>query len=202
MNQNIESLRRHYSRLADDKLRSIVEKDVLTLTPEGLQVLKEEVAKRNLPLLRSIDDAFLRQGQINQLILDKCNNIRDLPCPICNSVEYKLNGIKLSTVVSFITLTQHKEQVHIGCYNCLMELKRKAEDKTSLLGWWGIFGIPTTLRALKSNDKAAEELLLDQPSTSLWEYATGLVQQEYASTMSEIKVATAVKDTRNNGESL
>lgn len=198
----IEAIRKHYSTLTDTKIRDLAERDVLNLTPEGLQVLKEEVIKRNLPLLRSIDDAFSRQEQINQLILDKCNQIRDLPCPICNSEEYKLNGIKLSTVVSFITLTQHKEQVHIGCYNCLIELKRKAEDKTSLLGWWGVFGIGTTLRALKSNDKAAEELLLDQPSTSLWQYATELVQQEYASTMSEIEVVATAKDVRNNRESL
>lgn len=101
MTSNIHHLREHYSKIPEYKLRSIVEKDVLTLTPEGLQVLKEEVVKRNLPLLRSIDDAFSRQGQINQLILDKCNDVRDLPCPICNSVEYKLNGINLSTVVSF-----------------------------------------------------------------------------------------------------
>jgi len=60
-----------------------------------------------------------------------------------------------------------------------MELKRKAEDKTSLLGWWGIFGIPATLKALKSNDAAAEELLLDQPSASLWQYATSLVREGF-----------------------
>lgn len=58
----------------------------------------------------------------------------------------------------------------------------------------GLFGISTTLRVLKSNDKVAEELLLDQPSTSLWEYATGLVQQEYASTLTKIAVTAAVKD--------
>jgi len=65
MNQNIESLIKHYSTLTDHTIRALVDKDVLTLTPDGLQVLKEEVAKRALPLLKSIDGAFKQQERIN-----------------------------------------------------------------------------------------------------------------------------------------
>lgn len=194
----VETLRKTYSKLSDAKIRELVENDVLNLTSEGLQVLKEEVVKRQLPLLPSIDNVFKDQLEINKLIEEQCKVIRDQPCPMCGTEEYKLNGIRLFTVVSFITVTNRKEEFHMGCYNCLMEKKRKAEDKTSLLGWWGIFGFSETHRCLKANDTAAEELKLDQPSTSLKEFAATLVQQEYAKTMAEIKIA--VKDVGINGE--
>jgi len=177
MNQNIATIRKHYSTLTDEKIRSLVGKDLLTLTPDGLQVLKEEVVKRDLPLLKSIDDAFKQEELINQLILDKCNEIRDLPCPICNSNEYKLNAIQLTTVTSLLA-TNVKKQLHIGCNNCLMELKQSAEDKTSLLGWWGFWGLFETSKALRINDIGAEELKLDRPSSALTTYVSELIEEK------------------------
>lgn len=109
----------------------------------------------------------------------KSEELRDLPCPICGSEEYKLNAVKITTVVSFITITNVKDEFHFGCYNCLQAFKQKAKDKTSLLGWWGIYGITTSHRALKSNDKVIQDITLDKPTEELREYAYGMVTGEF-----------------------
>lgn len=184
MNQDIVSLRRSYSRLSDDKIRSLVDKDLQNLRSVGLQVLKEEVVKRNLPLVRSIDEVLICRGQIRSLITEKCNEIRDLSCPICGSEEHKLNAISISTV----TFAARTKAFHIGCFNCLMKKKDEARDKNTLLNRRGLSGVLEAHRSLVENDKAMKELQVDKPSSSLWQYASSVVQQEFKAAMSEINV--------------
>jgi hypothetical protein len=188
----IDIIRKHYSKLSDDKLRELAD-DVLSLTEDGRLVLQEEYTKRGLPLARTIENIYKDQEEINKLIVQKCDTLRNLSCPICRSEEYLLNGILLITVKSFITVTDTKERFHLGCPNCLLELKREAEDSTSLLGWWGIFGIGTTLKALKHNDSEERELRTGQATNSLMRYASEVVHYEFKTTMQEINISVPVK---------
>jgi hypothetical protein len=72
-------------------------------------------------------------------------------------------------------------------------LKQEAEDATSLLGWWGIFGVGATLKALKHNDNEEKEVCTGQATGSLIHHASQLVHYEFEATMKEINIAVPAK---------
>ena len=183
MELDVTLLRKHYATLPDAKLRSLIEES-LDLTPDAVQVLKEEIAKRGLPLLRSVNNVFENKVQIDKLIEERIAIIRDRTCPICKTEEYKLNGICLSTVSFF----KSSKAFYIACPNCLMNKKHEATNKTSFINIGLYWGVIRAHQSLTLNMKAAEELNSGNPTKCLWEYASELVHDEYRRTMSDINV--------------
>jgi hypothetical protein len=187
----IEIIRKHYATLPDSKIRELAD-DVLNLTADGKKVLEEEIAKRSLPLTRTIANVINDQAEIEKLIGEKCAMIRDQPCPLCGTEEYKLNGITLSTV-TFINATT---AFYIGCYNCLMDKKHKATNKNTMFNLRGFSGIKEADQSLKDNERAVEELKIDKPSSSLWNFVAAMEQEQFKKTMIEINVHVQNKPIR------
>ncbi|MEE1884374.1 hypothetical protein [Pedobacter flavus] len=164
--------------MSEEQLHRIAENDVFKLTPEGLQALREEVLKRELPLWFQIDDLIEDRNHFIQLVHRTAENLRDLPCPICGSEEYKLNYVTITTIIGKVFTTKITNQPILGCYNCVYNIKQEAEDTNSIYGWWSIEGLIETPKALKANDNAMKLMAIDEPTEELLNYAYILIMRE------------------------
>ena len=165
---DIQLVRENYQRMKDEELIRIVTQDSVGLTPEAIEIVKEEIKKRKL-------DANLVKGleaQNKSYTLEEidayCEIIRNLNCPTCGTSVSKLNGTLTSEVMSFIIFTQHSKKLKIGCPDCLDKANSSALANTLLLGWWGIpWGIIRTLQAINHNIKSKKTHRLDTPNDYL-----------------------------------
>jgi hypothetical protein len=68
--------------------------------------------------------------------------------------------IPLSTVTSYVIVSQRKRAMHVGTVAELEAAYRKAQRHTLLFGWWGFpFGLGWTPLVLHRNKKAFNSLL-------------------------------------------
>lgn len=175
MNTDIQTLRNNYSRFSDDKIFKLAKEELFQLNEEAVIVLKEEVIKRQLPLIELIKNNLSYQENINALIDGHSDYVRNLPCPICGSEEYLLNAVVVSSVTSYIVFTRHAKDFHIGCPPCLTQKKNSAEGITLAFGWWGFpFGIIETFSGISRNT-AAQNII---NSGEMSEHLTNLVTYE------------------------
>jgi hypothetical protein len=171
---NIERLRKSYSKLSESKIEKLIKQDFNDLTPMAINVLGEELVKRKSLLISVFNKRVRQQEEIEYLVEEKCAEIRNLPCPICKSEEYKLNAIELKKA-NFINL---KQDFHLGCYECLHKAFINVRDKHSLLAG-GIWGIVDAHMLLVENEKAFEEIKLDEPTTTLRDYVREYIMETY-----------------------
>jgi hypothetical protein len=172
MSIHINNIRKHYLTLPNEKLWTIVKNGIRDLTADGIQVLKEEVSRRgDLPLLSLLNQVLKNQANLDFMIEERCRFVRDLPCPICESEEYKLNGVMISTV----SLSSNSLDFHLGCYNCLIKKKNDAASIFNFLTPGGLFD---EHESLKYNERQIQELLIDRPTAALWAYVANLVRAD------------------------
>jgi len=149
---DIEFVREIYARMDDKELIRVLTQDVSGLTPEAVDVVKEEVKKRNLdPNISRGIDAQQKSFTVQEIDV-YCELIRNLPCPYTNSTDNKLNGTMTAEVMSFILFSEYKEDIIIGSPQALDKANNNALVKSILLGWWGIpWGIIRTIQAINTN---------------------------------------------------
>jgi len=184
MSVSIKSVRKHYRTLSDARIREIVEGESSTLTNDGLMVLKEEITKRNLPLLKTINNKLQEKEDITSLIEERCRIIRDQPCPICGSEEYKLNAVELSKV----RLGLKSTEFNLGCYDCLVKKNSETTDGYSILNLFSLWGLVSGNESIKHNTRQIEQLKVDQPTPELWKYAEQLERAVYREAMQQINI--------------
>jgi uncharacterized protein (UPF0212 family) len=165
MSYTIEEIRKNYEGFSNEKLMRIATEQAAHLTPEAVQVLKDELARRNLD-----NEALARaiETQAKQLSDEDLEvyiaRIERLPCPICGATDKKLNLVSVFTVKSFVLFTRQEGRNVIACPDCLVATIEKANRTSFLLGWWAIpTGVLRTSRALLSNGQSKKRIQTRHP---------------------------------------
>ena len=169
---DIQLVRENYQRLSDDELIRIVTQDAVGLTPEALEVIKDEIRSRklNIDIIKGIE-AQNKSYTIEE-IDSYCEIVRNLNCPSCGTTGSKLNATVTSEVVSFVLFTQRNKKLKIGCPDCLDKANSSALTNTLLLGWWGIpWGIIWTIQATNHNIKSKKTHRISTPNEYLRGFA-------------------------------
>lgn len=157
---DIESIRKNYERLPDQKLIYVAQYQANQLSPEALDILTAEIKKRKLDpaLLSSIDKQTgnLTESEFKSYV----SLVQNLPCPYCSSAR-KLTAIVLE--ISGI------KKFRIGCPDCLIKQIDKASNKDTamtvaegLLSGPSLFGIFRAAKKISNNDQMREELRTKQ----------------------------------------
>lgn len=175
---DIQFVRDNYQRMSDEAFIAVTIQNAAGLTPEALEVIKEEVERRKLDT--NLIKGVLAQNKSYTLaeINEYCNHIRDLSCPSCGTNSTPLNGTMTSEVMSFVLFTQHKKQLKIACPGCLDKANNNSLTKTIALGWWGIpWGIIRTIQAIAHNIKSKRTNHLETPNDYLRSFVLSKIGQ-------------------------
>jgi hypothetical protein len=151
---DIEVVRKTYEKKTDTELIRVVTQNSAGLTPEAIEVVKEELKRRNIDpgVARSVD-AQNRQYTLEEIDA-YCALIRQLPCPLTGSTDEKLNATLVAEVLSFIIFTNYSKKLLIASPDALDKANTKALIKTAILGWWGFpWDIIRTVQAINLNVK-------------------------------------------------
>jgi hypothetical protein len=164
----LDEIRENYRNFEDYKIEKIATEDVTKLREGVIDILKEEIQRRDLPksLINGID------AQTKELtekeFTDYLSIIRNHTCPKCNSKTKKLNGSIVSEVVSVIFFTNYTKNLKIACSDCLDELNNKAIGKSLILGWWGFpWGPIYTIKSILLNTKMKKGNHTSEPNEIL-----------------------------------
>lgn len=138
---NLKKIKANYQSLSDKKLCQIAISQSQELMPEVVELLKEELKRRNLSLayLERVDaetNAF--EGmEYDQLV----SKIESLPCPNCKDDVRELNGYNIEYRVSFLIESEVIQRQQIICKSCGTKAKWNAILKSMFLGWWSGKGL-------------------------------------------------------------
>lgn len=161
-------VKKTYEQMSDKELARKLIQDVAGLTPEALQIVKDEVAKRNLD--PNIINAVEAQQKIYNLeeIDAYCEIIRNLPCPLTGNTSEKLNGTLTARTMSFIIFTSYQKVIVIGCPSALDKANNRALFQSVALGWWGLpWGIIRTIQAIRLNLRSKRNNHIQEPTNYL-----------------------------------
>lgn len=168
---DIKDIEKNYERMSDNEIVRIATTDAYGLRPEVFEIIKNEIKKRNLnpDILKG---AFAQNIEYTIEEIDTYSQLlRDLPCPICENNNDKLNGTISHTVKSFIFFTSSETKPTIACPDCLDKRNNHAILSTALLGWWGIpWGIYKTPIYIYRNFKAKKQNRVDNSNDTLLSY--------------------------------
>jgi predicted nucleic-acid-binding Zn-ribbon protein len=164
--------------MSDSELIYSVTQNAGGLTPEALEIAKNEIIKRGLnPGLSKALDVQNKTYTVEELHV-YCNLVNSLSCPICHKKGDRLNGTLTAEVMSFIILTRYKKKIHIGCPNCLDKLNNAALTKTIVFGWWGFpWGIIRSVQAIITNIKSKRTHHLDTSNQFLMSFVLSNIGQ-------------------------
>jgi hypothetical protein len=166
-----EELKETYSKFRDEDLIRIAEQDAAALTPEALQVLKGEIARRGLQYEDPSKPLFLI---LEKSLLDSyCDSIQNSFCPNCGT-QGNLNRIEVETVFGIGHFYGYDRERLILCKKCTNAVVFKKCAYSILLGIWTVFPIFITL--LK-NINALRIFKLSEPSESLVEFVKANYQE-------------------------
>jgi hypothetical protein len=168
---DIHFVRENYRKLTDAELIQAATTDAVGLTPEALEVVKEEIARRKLD--SNIIKGLEAQNKIYSIeeIDTYCDIVRKLACPTCGASDKLLNGTMTSEVISFILFTQRSKKLKVACPDCLAKANNDALAKTAVLGWWSIpWGPIRTIQAIVHNLKSKENIHSETPNNHLRSY--------------------------------
>ncbi len=162
---DLNDIRKNYKNFDDYKIEKIALEEASKLRPEVLDILKEEIKKRNLNpnLIHSVDSQTkeLTESEFNEYY----KIIRNHPCPKCNSKTQKINATMVGQVISMLILTNYEKSLKVACSNCLDEMHSKANMKSVLLGWWGFpWGPIQTIRSFMFNSKMKKNNWTEKPN--------------------------------------
>ena len=165
---DLKGIEKHYEKISDDEIIRIATTDACGLRPEVFEVIENEIKKRNLdPTI--LEGVFAQNKEYSIEEVEAYSRLlRDLPCPICGSINKKLNGTILHTVKSFIFFTKYGIEPIIACPDCLDKKNNDAILSTTLLGWWGFpSGFFNTPVYIYRNLKAKKENRIDNSNSTL-----------------------------------
>ena len=162
---DINDIKENYKKFDDWEIEKIASEEAASLRPEVIDILKSEIEKRNLNLnlLDSVNSQIkeLTESEFNQY----SNILRNHPCPSCKSRTNRINATMVGRVISMLILTNYEKNLKIACSDCLDELHRKANTKSSLLGWWGFpWGPVQTIRSFIFNSKMKKNNRTEKPN--------------------------------------
>jgi hypothetical protein len=152
---DIQMVRETYGRMTDDELTRIATQDGEGLTPEAIEVVKDEINRRGLSTNFSEGVAAQNKPLTMDDVNAYCDLLSNLKCPYCGNNTERLNGTLAAETMSFIVLTKYKRKIKIGCPRCLDKVNKDALLLSSLAGWWGFpWGIVRTIQSININIKS------------------------------------------------
>ncbi len=155
---DLKEITKNYEQMSDDKLIKVATTNAHGLAPEVLSIIENEIRKRKLnPDLLS--GAIAQNKSYTLAEIERYSDLlRDLPCPICGTTHFRLNGTLSHTVKSFLLLTTYASKPLIACPDCLDKKNSSAILSTAVLGWWGFpWGLLKTPVYIYKNYKAKKE---------------------------------------------
>lgn len=165
---DLKDIAEFYAKKTDDQLIHIATERAAGLRPGVLEIIENEIIKRNLNL--GILEGAKAQNKKYSLeeITEFSEKLRDLPCPLCGSKALKLNGTIMHTAQSFIIFSFFRKESIIGCPDCLDKKNQESMISTALLGWWGIpSGILKTPFYIYNNSKEKRQNRISEPNNTL-----------------------------------
>ncbi|SEW51773.1 hypothetical protein [Chitinophaga arvensicola] len=194
---DVKFVQERYAKMSDNELVYLVTQNANGLTPEALEVAKNEIKKRGFnPRLSNALDAQNKTDYTVEEIDNYCQLINRLNCPICDSAEDTLNATQTMEVMSFVILTQWKKKVHVGCPDCLDELNNNALGKSIALGWWGFpWGMIRTIEAIILNIKNKRSNHLDTPNEFLRSFVVTNIGQLEAHKADRSRLRHVISET-------
>ncbi|PWJ41847.1 hypothetical protein [Sediminitomix flava] len=165
MSIDVKQIQKNYELFSDQEIVKIATHDVINLAPEAVEILIQQIEKRNLDasLLESVklQAEPLSEKEFNVYF----QAITHMKCPECGEKNGTLQGHLIRKVMSFIVLTYSSKRPIICCSDCGESEKQSSLIKTFLLGWWGLpFGILKTPYYLISHflDRGKLDQISDQ----------------------------------------
>lgn len=158
---NIEN---SYKEFDNDKITFIAQYEVEKLTPQAVDLLKNEIILRNLnPQLIEIIDEQLKGIEADDFI-GYAKFLIQLPCPICGERYNEIDITRKAQVVSVLIFTGYDKILICGCKSCLRKEIKRAMIISLIIGWWGFpFGPIRTIQSLYYNlNKIKETKTPDQ----------------------------------------
>ena len=111
---DIQFVRESYQKMSDKDLIRTVTQDAAGLTPEAMEVVKEEIKRRKLDTgIANAVDAQQKTYTVEE-IDSYCKIIQNLPCPVTGSTSEKLNATLTAEVMSFIIFTNYRKKIVVG----------------------------------------------------------------------------------------
>lgn len=165
---DIQFVRETYQKMSDKELVRVLTQDAAGLTQEALEVVKDEIRKRNLdPNIAKGVDAQQKTYTVEEIDA-YCEIIQNLPCPVTGSTSEKLNATLTAQVVSFILFTTYEKKIIVGSPGTLDKANNSAINKSVFLGWWGFpWGPIRTVQAISINLKNKKTNRSGSPTTFL-----------------------------------
>lgn len=165
----LDALKRHYASLEDQRIRSLVEQDLSTLSPESLPVLRAELANRGF-----VDLAQAVSVQVDGVKPEELDAIvtwlRRSPCPICGRQEDLLNGC--------IVHSLYRTDFVLACISCLNAAVEDASTRNTAGCLFAPLGVFFGTRGQARNSKGLEAARRSEPSPALLEHV-----QRHAATL-------------------
>jgi hypothetical protein len=166
-----DQLRENYQKFCDEDIVRIAERDAESLTPEALQILKDEIKKRGIQYLEPPKPSFL---VLEKPLLDSyCHSVQNSFCPICGN-QGNLNRIEVEVVFGIGHFHHSKRESLILCRSCSRTLVAKKCTYSLLLGIWTV--LPFIVTVFK-NINALRVFKSDEPSESLVELVKANYQE-------------------------
>jgi hypothetical protein len=140
---SIEDIRENYKRFPDAKIENIARNESKGLKREVLNVLKDEITRRqlNLSLISWVDAETKTFDGMERQNLMRC--IQNQPCPKCAN-KNKLYGFETHTVKAFLIGTSFSRDEQILCKSCGQIFKFNSIITTFFAGWWSTKGFLST----------------------------------------------------------
>jgi hypothetical protein len=159
---DLDSIRKTYERLPDFKIVHIAQYESNQISPEALQILKDEIKKRGLDksLNHSIEvnENGISESAFNEVV----ERIRKTPCPYCNTTLESNTAVWLKNHTGASHVSVSETFARIGCKTCLLGVIKKVSNMSVATGIWSISGIWKTSQALDSNDDMRVALVNDK----------------------------------------
>jgi hypothetical protein len=184
MEPDIAELRKNYERLDDARIIRLASEEASELRPEALELLKQIIKERKLsPVVSNAINVQVKE--IDEKTLSAyCDLLRRLPCPVCNSINEKLNA----NIIASLASGYYFSEVQIACPSCLDKAYGKANLNAALFGWWRILGIINMPRVFAFNRRIKKLNHIPEASNALKEFV--------------LKRAGRIELYRNNSEEL
>ncbi len=137
------------------------------LIPAAVAVLYEELRKRNLAESLGAAVAAQTRDWTPQEVEALVQQARQCPCPICGGTDWPLNVFRIVTVTGFFFFTVKKDQLLLGCPDCIL----RAAQKASRWCWLALLHSPFwAISVGRVNAKAKRAHKVTEPTKEFAEY--------------------------------
>lgn len=164
MEADIDKVKEYYSNLDDNQIQDLLLFESQELTTEAIQVLREEVKSRGFDddILKVLEIQFagIKHPAAQKLI----TRIRNLPCPKCGKRMGNINAARLREVVGVIVFMSESQKTVIACGECISKAAKNSNIVNFIGGWWAVYSIFYTFRAIKNNFKYYHLELAAEPT--------------------------------------